>query len=86
MIEWHDIFGIIGVVSVLSAYALLQIRRMSAHGFAFPLINLIGSVLILVSLIYQPNLSAILIETAWAVISIFGLVMAWQARKKSDQS
>jgi hypothetical protein len=59
---------------------------MSAHGFAFPLINLIGSVLILVSLIYQPNLSAILIETAWAVISIFGLVMAWQARKKSDQS
>lgn len=82
---WYDWLGLCGVAMVLIAYAQLQLRRMDAHGVTFPLVNLIGSLLILLSLWFKPNLSAIVIEAAWAAISLFGLWSALRASRRPPQ-
>ncbi len=71
---WHDLLGIIGVVLVLATYMLLQLEKLSATSFLFSAANGLGASLILVSLIYEFNLSAFIIEAFWLLISIYGIV------------
>jgi hypothetical protein len=70
---WHDFFGNIGVVMVLLAYLLLQLGRLSLDSLPYVLLNTAGSVLIMVSLFYDFNLSSFIIELAWLAISLFSL-------------
>ena len=72
--EWYDIIGNIGVLTILSCYLLLQLGRLHADGLAFSVLNAIGASLILVSLVYEFNISAFLIEFFWLLISIYGIV------------
>jgi hypothetical protein len=69
-----DIGGVVGVLMMLLAYALAQLGRMKVDQLPALLINLIGSLLVLVSLAYKFNLSAVLMESAWALVALFGLV------------
>ena len=71
---WHDLLGIIGVVLILATYLLLQLEKLSATSLLYSATNGLGALLILVSLIYQFNLSAFIIEAFWLLISIYGLV------------
>ena len=57
-----DVLGIVGVVSVLGAYLLLQLGRLRAEHPGFSLANAIGAALILVSLSRDFNLPAALFE------------------------
>jgi len=74
MITIHDLIGILGVVLLLLAYLLLQINKLKSEQIAFPLLNLFGSLMILLSLFYDWNLSAVIIEISWALISIYGII------------
>ena len=76
-----DLFGYIGVALILTAYGLLQFDRLSPKSTLYSAMNGIGAAGILVSLFFEPNLPAIVIETAWLVISIFGLYQAYLRRK-----
>jgi len=71
---WHDLLGIIGVVLILATYMLLQLEKLSATSFLYSVTNGLGASLILVSLIYEFNLSAFIIEAFWLLISIYGIV------------
>ena len=71
---WHDLLGIIGVVLILTTYMLLQLEKLSATSFLYSAANGLGASLILVSLIYEFNLSAFIIEAFWLLISIYGIV------------
>ncbi len=66
--------GVIGVALVLLAYILLQTGKMKAEWISYSLINAIGSGLILISLYYYRNLASCIIEVAWFIISLYGLV------------
>lgn len=74
MIHWYDIISIMGVAIILVAYFLLQWERLDARSYAFSLLNIIGSLMILYSLLYDWNLSAVLIEISWVCISVVGLL------------
>ncbi len=76
-----DIFGIFGVIIIIIAYFLLSIDRMQAHRWPYSLINFVGAVLIVWSLLDEWNLSAFLMEASWAVISLFGLVKSLWCRR-----
>ena len=82
MTSFPDLIGYAGVLMVLIAYSFLQARRMDGNGVLYPLINLIGAILILISLLYKPNMPAIVMEAAWAVVSVIGIFFAFRARKK----
>jgi hypothetical protein len=71
---WHDLLGIIGVVLILATYTLLQLEKLFATSFLYSATNGLGASLILVSLIYEFNLSAFIIEAFWLLISIYGIV------------
>ncbi len=74
--------GIIGVVLIVATYMLLQLEKLSATSFLYSATNGLGASLILVSLIYEFNLSAFIIEAFWLLISIFG-IMRYFSRHRS---
>ncbi len=78
----HDLLGIIGVVLIVATYMLLQLEKLSAMSFLYSAANGLGASLILVSLIYDFNLSAFIIEAFWLLISIFG-IMRYFSRNRS---
>lgn len=80
-LTWYDSVGIIGVLFVLGAYLALQLKKVEATAPAYSAFNALGAGLILISLYYDFNLSAFLIESAWLLISLFGLCQAYRAHK-----
>jgi hypothetical protein len=68
-----DFVGNIGIVLILYAYWAMQSERLSSKTAIYNLLNFGGAVLILFSLFFKFNLSAFLIELAWAGISLYGL-------------
>ncbi len=69
-----NFIGLTGVALTLIAYFLLQIGKLNANGFYFPLINAIGSLGIMYSLYYEWNLAAGVMELCWLIISIASVV------------
>ena len=68
-----DVLGNIGVVMLIVAYLMLQLNKLSSDGLAYSLFNAIGASLIVVSLLYDFNLSALLMEVFWVLISLVGI-------------
>ena len=68
-----DIVGNAGVLCFLLAYFLLQNGRILHNNASYLLLNLAGSLLLIFSLLINWNLSAFMLEIAWALISIYGL-------------
>lgn len=75
-IAWYDVVGTGGVVLILVAYFMLQTARWSGQTVGYSVVNLIGSLMITVSLVFDFNLSSFIIEVAWIAISIYGIVRA----------
>lgn len=72
--HWYDFIGNVGVVLTLLAYLLLQLHKISNHSMLFIGMNIIGSVFLIISLCYDFNLSAFLIEVCWFFISMIGVI------------
>jgi hypothetical protein len=68
-----DLGGLAGVMLILVAYALGQLGRLKIDDPPALLMNLAGAVLVMVSLLFNFNLSAFLMEAAWAAVALFGL-------------
>ena len=78
--EFHDILGTIGVGFIVVMYVMLQTERIDPRRMAFSIFNAVGSILILISLSYEFNFSAVLIEGVWLIVSVYGLWRAWRKR------
>tara|TARA_R110002050_G_scaffold71891_3_gene154667 strand:- start:52285 stop:52539 length:255 start_codon:yes stop_codon:yes gene_type:complete len=78
---WYDFVGNVGVFLLLTAYLLLQINKLSSHQLSYSILNALGATLILISLIYEFNLSAFAIEFFWLLISVIGIVNYYRAKK-----
>ena len=70
---WYDLAGNIGVLMMVIAYLLLQLDRLSSSAVSYLLLNALGAILVIVSLMVRFNLSAFLMEVFWLLISLFGL-------------
>lgn len=71
--SWFDIIGLIGVVLIVVAYLLLQLEKLPCSAPSYSLLNAAGAFLVMVSLFFDFNLSAFLMEVFWFLISLFGL-------------
>ena len=69
-----DAAGLVGVVALLAVYGLTILGRMTATRPAALAANLVGALLILVSLWGAFNLASAVIEAAWAAIALGGLI------------
>lgn len=78
-----DFFGIVGVLCILIAYAGATSKKLDPARVPALLLNLAGALLILVSLYFDFNLSAVLMEGAWALVAIFGLLRLALGRRRT---
>jgi len=72
--SWFDLAGLVGVVLIVIAYLLLQLGKLPSSAPSYSLLNAIGAFMVMVSLYFDFNLSAFLMEAFWFLISLFGLV------------
>ncbi len=80
-IDWTVIIGLVGMVVTLLAYFLLQAQKLHGNGLVYQLMNAAGALGVALSLLFgRFNLSAFLLEAAWFVISIYGIVVARRVR------
>ena len=80
---WHDFLGASGAALIVITYFLLQTDKLNPKTITYSLFNLIGASLILVSLYFNFNLSAVVIETFWIAISLLGLFIAIKNYQKN---
>ena len=76
-----DAIGLVGVFGILLAYFMLQTERWNSDQMRYSATNLVGALLILVSLTHTFNLASFVIELAWIAISVFGFVKLWRGRR-----
>jgi len=69
-----DVAGLAGVALMLFAYAAAQAHRLDPLKSSSLLMNLAGACLVMVSLTHDFNLSAFLMEAAWALTALYGLI------------
>jgi hypothetical protein len=69
-----DIIGLLGVTIIVVTYYKLQLEKIDSKSLEYSLSNMIGSILILTSLLFNWNLSSVIIEIIWIIISLIGVV------------
>ncbi|MBA3694761.1 MAG: hypothetical protein H0X15_14060 [Acidobacteria bacterium] len=72
-IAWYDFVGSIGVGIIILTYVLLQTEKIKSECLLYSLLNASGASLIIVSLIYNFNFSAFIVEFFWVLISLYGI-------------
>lgn len=76
-----DAIGSFGALVVVAAYFATQMRMMNSDDLMFPVVNLLGSVLIVYSLLQNFNLASMLIEGFWIIISLIGILQYFRLGK-----
>lgn len=84
---WHDWAGYIGVLLVLLAFLLLQAHKLHGNGLLYQLMNVLGALGVALSLVFgvAMNWPAFLMQVAWIVIGIFGIVHSARARREARE-
>jgi len=76
---WHDFVGNLGVALILGTYFLLQIGRLDPKSVAYSALNALGAGSITLSLLFDFNLSAFVVEGAWVAVSLYGV---WRSLRR----
>ena len=74
-----DIIGLTGSALFIGAFAYANVAK-QLNKVWFNLANLVGAILLLVSLSVNFNLAAFVLEAAWGTIAAVGLAMAVRAK------
>lgn len=78
---WYDVVGFTGTLMILAAFAALQSGKMRGDGAPYQWLNLFGAGGVLVSLFGTFNISVFVLESAWVLVSAYGLWRSWSLRK-----
>ena len=70
---WYDILGTLGVAIIIVTYVLLQAEKVRSDSLHYSLLNAVGAALIIVSLYFNFNFPAFIVEFFWLLISLFGV-------------
>lgn len=80
-----DIVGTIGVICCLAAFYLVQSGKVTPQQMLYPLLNLVGAILLFISLMWSWNTPSVIIEIAWIAISVYGIVGILKERKNNAE-
>jgi multidrug transporter EmrE-like cation transporter len=81
-----DFIGNIGVVVLMIVYLMLQLNKLRSDGLAYSVLNAAGASLIIVSLLVNFNLSALLMEVFWVLISFVGIYRYFRLKTPRSQT
>ena len=72
-IALYNLVGFIGAALLIAAYFANQQRWLRSDDRRYPFANLLGAVLIFVSLCFEWNFPSVVIEVFWITISLWGI-------------
>ena len=81
-LDLYAVVGVVGAVIVMIAYFGTQAGWLRADDPRCAIANLVGAVLITISLYAAWNLPAFLMEVFWVLISLYGLVRYYRVKQK----
>ena len=81
-----DLLGNIGVVVLIVTYLMLQLNKLSSDSLAYSVLNAAGAGLIVISLLFDFNLSALLMEVFWVLISFVGIYRYFRLKSLRSQT
>lgn len=84
--HWYDWVGMAGVAAILVAYLGLQLGRLDGRSLRYAAANALGAFLVLVSLCFDFNLSAFIVEGFWMAISLLGVARGLRTRLRDGQA
>ena len=76
--------GFVGMIFVVIAYLFLQTNKYTIKSLQYQLLNLIGAILLLISLFVHFNLGSFIIEVFWILITLYGIFMNIKKKKKEE--
>jgi hypothetical protein len=84
---WHDWCGYVGVALVLLAFLLLQAHKLHGNGLLYQLMNVLGALGVILSLVFGAamNWPAFLMQVAWIVIGVYGILHSARARREASE-
>jgi predicted membrane protein len=77
--------GIIGMLCIVMTYYAIEKGKYTRDNLAYYIINLIGAVLLTISLMINFNLGSFVIEVFWIIISVQGIVRILKQRRISKR-
>ena len=72
--------GLVGMICVVLAYLAVERDWLNNKDIQFYIINLIGAILLLLSLLINFNLGSFVIEIFWITISMMGIVNYYKTK------
>jgi hypothetical protein len=81
-----DLIGNIGVVILMITYLMLQLNKLSSDALSYSVLNAAGAGLIVISLLFDFNLSALLMEVFWVLISFVGIYRYFRLKSLRSQT
>lgn len=81
-----DFVGNVGVVILMITYLMLQLNKLSSDALSYSVLNAVGAGLIVISLLFDFNLSALLMEVFWVLISFVGIYRYFRLKSLRSQT
>ncbi len=70
---WIDILGWIGAIALLIAYALISAKRVEGDSTGYQLLNLVGSILLILNTLYYGAYPSSFLNLFWIAVALFAL-------------
>jgi hypothetical protein len=67
-----DAIGLLGVVLYVGAYAGLQLGKLSLDDVRYTILNAVGGLAVIFSLVFSFNLAAFVTQVLWLVFTVVG--------------
>jgi len=74
-----DVIGWIGSAMVVLAYALNMYKRLASDALSYYLLNIIGSICLVINTIYHHAIPSAVVNVIWVIIAVFALFRKKQA-------
>lgn len=70
---WINVLGWIGALQILTAYALISLKKVEGDSLVYQLLNIFGSILLVINTYYWNALPSTLVNAIWLIIALFAV-------------
>jgi len=85
-LDIYQWIGFIGMAFVVVAYLFLQTNKYTIRSLEYQLLNLVGAILLLISLFVHFNLGSFIIEVFWIIITLYGIFVNIKSNRKKGNT